>query len=75
MTKLPASYFTSYAHADIADVTRFREVLEPVLKGSARFDFGEWTDHQILPGERWLTEIENALGKVQFGLLLVSCLK
>ena len=70
--KRKASYFTSYAHADSADVARFRAVMEPVLKASAHFEFGGWTDHQILPGERWRTEIDAALETAAFGLLLVS---
>src|ERR1700722_14134984 len=68
----PTSYFVSYAHCDSRDVERFRGVLEPNLKGSAKFEFGAWTDHQILPGEHWRIEIEQALGRSCFGLLLVS---
>ena len=65
-------FFVSYAHRDMADVQRFRLVLEPLLKASPAFAFGEWTDHQILPGEHWRGEIDQALERSRFGLLLLS---
>ncbi len=70
--KQPAPYFLSYAHRNTADVERFRDLLEPLLKASADFAFGEWTDHVILPGEHWRKEIDQALERSRFGLLLVS---
>ena len=70
--KEPCPFFVSYAHRDLDDVQRFRGVLEPLLKTSSAFAFGEWTDHQILPGERWRVEIDQALEGSRFGLLLVS---
>ncbi|MBZ5620424.1 MAG: toll/interleukin-1 receptor domain-containing protein [Acidobacteriia bacterium] len=70
--KLSVGFFLSYAHGDRADVERFRTVLEPLLKTSSKFQFGGWSDHQILPGEHWRAEIEQALGSARFGLLLVS---
>jgi hypothetical protein len=70
--KQPAPFFLSYAHRDAGDVERFRDVLEPHLKAAANFQFGEWTDHRILPGEHWRAEIEQALHKARFGLLLIS---
>ncbi len=70
--KQEAPFFLSYARRDLADVERFRSVLEPLLKSSSRFQFGEWIDHQILPGEYWRREIEHALEHSRFGLLLLS---
>src|SRR5579863_8114116 len=70
--RLPAPFFLSYARRDLADVGRFRSVLEPLLKASAKFQFGEWSDHQILPGEHWRAEIDQAFQRSRFGLLLVS---
>jgi len=70
--KQAAPYFLSYAHNDAPDVERFRDVLEPLLKTSSEFSFGEWTDHVILPGEHWRKEIDQALERSRFGLLLVS---
>jgi hypothetical protein len=70
--KRPTPFFLSYAHRDSADVERFRSVLEPLLRSSAQFQFGEWMDQQILPGEYWRAEIERALERSRLGLLLVS---
>jgi hypothetical protein len=65
-------YFLSYAHADADDVERYRNVMEPLFRAAARFDFGGWSDHLILPGEHWRAEIDGALERCRFGLLLVS---
>ena len=70
--KQPVRFFLSYARCDSADVKRFRAVLAPLLKASSQYDFGEWIDHQILPGEHWREEIEQALESARFGLLLLS---
>jgi len=70
--KQPAPFFTSYARHDSADVERFHDVLAPLLKTSPEFAFGEWIDQQILPGEHWREEIQDALERSRFGLLLVS---
>lgn len=69
---IPVSGFVSYAHSDSADVERLRAVLEPLFKASARYQFANWSDHAILPGEFWRVEIEKALEKARFGLLLLS---
>jgi len=70
--KAAAPFFLSYAHADRDDVERFRAVMEPLFRGSARYEFGGWSDHLILPGEQWREEIDAALKSCRFGLLLVS---
>lgn len=64
--------FLSYAHSDSADAEKLRTVLDPLFKTSARYQFSNWSDHDILPGEFWRHEIEEALRKAHFGLLLVS---
>jgi TIR domain len=66
------SSFVSYAHSDSADVGKLRTVLDPLFKTSGRYQFSSWSDHEILPGEFWRREIEEALKKAQFGLLLLS---
>jgi hypothetical protein len=58
--------FLSYAHSDSADVAKLRTVLEPLFKTSAHYEFSNWSDHGILPGEFWRREIEEALEKAQF---------
>lgn len=65
-------YFVSYAHGDAADAQRLRGLLRPLFATSAKFEFSGWTDHLILPGEHWREEIEKALAKADFGLLLLS---
>jgi TIR domain len=70
MTPVPS--FISYAHSDSADVEKLRAVLEPLFKASAGYQFANWSDHAILSGEFWRAEIEDALRKAQFGLLLLS---
>lgn len=70
--RIEAEVFVSYAHADdeYADpfLGGFREMVAPSKK--YRFEF--WQDHIILPGEKWVKEIRNALGRCSIGLLLVS---
>ena len=51
---------------------KLRKVLEPLFQTSAKFQFSGWSDHEILPGEFWREEIEQALQKAQFGLLFLS---
>lgn len=65
-------FFVSYAHADAKDVEKLREALQPLFIASATHQFSEWTDHLILPGEKWRAEIDDALRRCRFGLLLVS---
>jgi hypothetical protein len=64
--------FVSYAHSDSADAKRLTGVLDPLFRTSAKYQFSNWSDHGILPGEFWREEIEEALKKAQFGLLLLS---
>lgn len=65
-------YFLSYARRDTADVQRFGVVMEPLLELASAYEFGKWMDRQILPGEHWWAEIDEALAACRFGLLLVS---
>lgn len=67
-----APFFLSYAHADAADVDRFRNVFQPLLRSSAKYQFSPWADYLILPGEQWRSEIDQALERCRFGLLLAS---
>ncbi len=65
-------YFVSYAHDDTEDVQRFNEVLRPQLATAAGYTFERWMDRDILPGEDWNLQIQNAVTACDFGLLLVS---
>ena len=64
--------FISYAHADASLAKKLMKALEPLFKTSTGWEFSNWSDHEILPGERWRDEIEQALAKANFGLLLLS---
>ena len=70
--KQPAPFFLSYAHADLADVKRFLDVLNPLLKISPKYDFRLWQDTAILPGEKWKEEIAAAMEGSRFGILCIS---
>ncbi len=64
------SLFISYAHEDAAFVAQLRKFFMP-------FDrtFGckvLWDDTQIRTGDAWLAEIERALSKARFAVLLMS---
>ena len=61
--KQPAPFFLSYAHDDLADVKRFLDVFNPLLKISPKYDFRLWQDTAILPGEKWKEEIAAAIEK------------
>lgn len=65
-------FFTSYAHDDSQDAERFHKVLTPLLKSSTKYEFDPWHDQQLLPGEHWRSEIEQALDRSRFGILLLS---
>jgi hypothetical protein len=64
--------FVSYAHADASLAKKLMDALEPLFKTSAGWEFSNWSDHELLPGEGWRDEIEQALDKADFGLLLLS---
>jgi len=68
----PVNLFVCYAREDSVDVQNLRDVLDPLLQGSADYQFSNWSDHAILPGEFWAREIDRALDQAHFGLLLVS---
>jgi WD40 repeat protein/DNA polymerase III delta prime subunit len=65
-------FFTSYAHKDAKLKKEFLETLDPLLQTHPHVQFGNWSDVDILPGQKWLREIKDALGACDFGLLLVS---
>lgn len=68
----PIATFLSYAHTDASDAKKLTSLLDPHFKISTQFQFSNWSDHVILPGEHWREEIQQALEKAHFGLLLLS---
>jgi WD40 repeat protein len=65
-------YFVSYAHKDKRLKEDLLERLRERFACSAEFAFEVWEDGDVLPGEAWEREIERAMDRCQFGLLLVS---
>lgn len=70
MTEVP--YFVSYAHADQAAADDFLRRLETDLRCSSQFRFQAWRDPLLLAGDDWKDEIQSAIARSRFGLLLVS---
>ncbi|MBL8233127.1 MAG: TIR domain-containing protein, partial [Bryobacterales bacterium] len=67
-----ARYFVSYAQADRKHVKALFDLLGPLFTAASEFAFERWSDQDILPGERWREEIEQAMRECDLGLLLVS---
>ena len=70
--KQPVIFFVSYARENkqLADI--FLSLFEEQIGASKRYDYKKWQDHKILPGENWHEEIQKAIIKCDFGLLLIS---
>jgi hypothetical protein len=64
--------FVSYAHADIKIATKFLDEFSEMLLPSVNYEYVFWRDKNILPGENWHTEIQNALSRCSMGVVLVS---
>ncbi len=65
------TFFISYAHADENQRYNFTKELETNLKDD-KINFAFWKDRDILIGENFETEIEEALNNCDYGLLLIS---
>jgi tetratricopeptide (TPR) repeat protein len=61
--------FISYAREDKPWVTQLAKVLSPAIRNKT---VDVWYDGKIKPGEKWRTEIENALKRARVGVLFVS---
>ena len=61
--------FISYSHQDKTALERFRKHLRSVMP-DRMLDI--WDDSRILAGDRWRTEIENALAMARVAVLLIS---
>jgi len=71
-TKRNVRYFVSYAHADDKIPGKLLSELQKQLGACREYNFERWRDTNILIGEKWHAEIQDALEKCDFGLLLVS---
>ena len=61
--------FVSYCHDDREWLRRFRVMLAPVARNG---QLEVWADDQILAGDRWRPELEDAIRRARIALLLVS---
>jgi len=72
LNKKKIKFFICYAHDNEKKIRKFIEELEQHLKTSKKFEYELWADWKILIGENKEKEIQNALNKCDFGLLLLS---
>jgi hypothetical protein len=70
--KLVIRYFVSYAHDDKALKDKLLKPLKQHLAIAKDYYFEAWDDGEILAGERWHEQIQEAIAHCQFGLLLIS---
>lgn len=70
--KTQIAAFVSYAHADGEIATKFLDELTEMLLPSARYQYVFWQDKNILPGEDWHQEIQDALTRCSMGIVLIS---
>lgn len=61
--------FVSYSHKDRRLFEEFKTMLAPAIQAG---DVNLWDDQEILPGEMWKEEIQNALASACVAVLLVS---
>jgi tetratricopeptide (TPR) repeat protein len=61
--------FISYSHRDKKLMDELLAHLKPYVRSGS---VTAWSDKQIVPGSKWLPEIQTALGKAGVALLLVS---
>ncbi len=65
-------YFISYAHADKKFKEDLLKRLQTRLAIAEGYQFEPWQDTDLILGEHWKAEIQQAIKDCHFGLLLVS---
>lgn len=70
--RTPVAFFVSYAHADQRAADTCLQRLLEQLAPSKQYAYTFWRDTEIVVGERWHDEIQQALAACQLGLLLIS---
>ena len=65
-------YFVSFAHDDMTHKEQLMKLLRMQLKTSAAYYYESWEDRDIELGEPWHAQIQHAIARCHFGLLLVS---
>jgi internalin A len=61
--------FISYSHIDHEWLTKLQTHLKPLVRKQT---IDAWDDKRIRPGQKWQSEIEQALAKATIAILLVS---
>ncbi|HEY4197847.1 MAG TPA: toll/interleukin-1 receptor domain-containing protein, partial [Mucilaginibacter sp.] len=64
------SLFISYSHADLEWLTKIELALQTMKYEGLAID--SWNDTRIRAGDLWKKEIENAIGKADVAILLIS---
>ena len=71
-SKKKVKVFVSYARANKELAVRFLTRFRQQVSASKRYAYAFWRDTQILVGENWNVEIQDALNPCDIGLLLIS---
>lgn len=70
--KIVIRYFLSYASEDDNLKNDLLKRLRKLLNIDSVYHYDEWQDRHILAGDKWKEQIEGAITKCHFGLLLVT---
>ena len=70
--KLKVRYFVSYAHRNSDLTENLINRLDDVLAPSKRYQYSRWQDTDLIVGEDWKHQIQEAIDACDFGLLLIS---
>ncbi|MBU4308026.1 MAG: toll/interleukin-1 receptor domain-containing protein [Candidatus Aminicenantes bacterium] len=70
--KKKITFFVSYARANKELANRFLTKFQEQLTPSKKFEYVLWKDVEILVGEKWHEEIQDAIKICRLGLFLVS---
>jgi hypothetical protein len=65
-------YFVSYAHKTDKLVVDFVDKFSDHTNLSKKYSFTKWIDKDIIIGEGWHEQMQEAIAKCDFGLLLLS---
>ena len=70
--KKQINYFVSYAHKDDKEVKKFLKYFNEHIQGRKDFEFKQWADKNIIIGEDWHKQIQEAIAACDLGVLLLS---
>ena len=72
MAKISLKYFVSYAHKTEKLTADFLDKFEDHAAISKKYTLEKWIDGDIIIGEDWHQQIQDAIAQCDFGLLLLS---